>query len=345
MSKIQWTTDSWNPTIGCSKASEGCKNCYAIREAHIRSHNPNPAIKSKFEGTVMKTEGGALNWTGNINFGQDALLKPLKRKGATLWFVNSMSDLFHPNMPEEYIDEVYAVMALCRQHVFQVLTKHPARMVEYFNGGWKERIMHKLPVLVDAVAKHMQDMFGLGSGAVLVLEESGCLPNVWHGVSVENQKWADERILLLAKVPSVVRFLSCEPLLGNVRIPEEAIGKIHWVIVGGESGADARPMHPRWAQHLRNQCQAWGVSFFFKQWGEWAPQEHWKDTAVRQKLYMWEDGSTEIDIYTKGGVGGQIMGKVGKKKAGELLDFSQYKEWPEGWEGHAAISQKAKTKS
>lgn len=340
MSKIQWTTDSWNPTIGCSKASEGCKNCYAIREAYIRSHNPNPAIKRKFDGTVYKTEGGALNWTGNINFGQDALTKPLKRKGATLWFVNSMSDLFHPNMPEEYIDEVYAVMALCRQHVFQVLTKHPARMVEYFGGNWTWRVAEKLKVVYATQTRQMFELCKEIEEELLSLPFGYEMPNVWHGVSVENQKWADERIPLLAKVPSVLRFLSCEPLLGNVRIPEEAINKLHWVIVGGESGADARPMHPRWAQHLRNQCQAWGLSFFFKQWGEWAPQEHWKDTAVRQKLYMWEDGSTEVDVYTKNGVGGQIMGKVGKKKAGEMLDFSQYKEWPEGWETHAAIACK-----
>lgn len=328
MSKIEWTEKTWNPTIGCSKASEGCKNCYAIKEAWIRMGNPNPKIQAKFAGTVYKTEGGALNWTGDINFGQDALTLPLRTKKPALWFVNSMSDLFHPNMPEEYIDEVYAVMALCRQHTFQVLTKHPDRMVEYFMGDWEGRVANKLTTVYQA---KNTELFFLAREAREELESipfGYYLPNVWHGVSVENQKWADIRIPLLLQVPSAVRFLSCEPLLGNIDLPVSIINHIHWIIVGGESGLDARPMHPTWAQHLREQCTKAEIPFFFKQWGDWMPINDWKEAGLHKKTCVYRDGYFDEHMYVRHGESGQPMAKMGKKKSGALLDWTEWKQWP-----------------
>lgn len=368
MSKIEWTEKTWNPTIGCSKASEGCKNCYAIKEAWIRMGNPNPKIQAKFAGTVYKTEGGALNWTGNINFGQDALTLPLRTKKPALWFVNSMSDLFHPNMPEEYIDEVYAVMALCRQHTFQVLTKHPERMAEYFDGDWRKRVYGQVYVVYDKA--DYPTLHNMQQDALDLLDGEYPLPNVWHGVSVENQKWADIRIPLLLQVPSAVRFLSCEPLLGPLDIskyltPPYVCNKcgfvgydhyklgaleglhlncnysafpstimppqIHWIIVGGESGPDARPMHPTWVQHLREQCIKAEIPFFFKQWGDWVPINDWKEAGLHKKTCVYRDGYYDEHMYVRNGESGQPMAKMGKKKSGALLDWTEWKQWPEAY--------------
>ena len=363
--KIEWTEDTWNPTIGCSKVSAGCKNCYAINTAWIRMGNPNPKMQAKFHDTVYRTEGGALNWTGNINLGHDALTIPIRKKKATLYFVNSMSDVFHPNVPEDWQDEIFAVMAICGQHTFQLLTKHPDNMLAYLRGNWRERVMEKLAVVYREQSKAL---FDICEAAQFILQHNTHLPNIWLGVSVEHQAAADERIPLLLQCPAEVRFLSCEPLLGAVDIwkwlkPKKFCNKcgfmgrnyykqgaldglhtncnyqaydvsdrqtdIHWVIVGGESGPDARPMFPAWAQSLRDQCAAAGVAFFFKQWGEWVPIEHWGDSKVLNKLYMWADGHTATDVFHRAGEGtGQIMAKVGKKRAGNLLDFTEYKEMP-----------------
>ena len=185
MSKIEWTNETWNPLIGCTKTSAGCKNCYAIKTAWIRMHNPKMA--ERYAGTVEKTEGCQFNWTVKVNQVWDALEKPLKIKKPTMFFVNSMSDLFHPSVDFYFIHRIWEVIAQCPQHTFQILTKQATRMREY-------------------MTEWAPNAYG---------SPYAPLPNVWLGVSVEdqNQVW---RIGELLKVPAAVRFLSCEPLLGPV---------------------------------------------------------------------------------------------------------------------------------
>lgn len=349
MSKIEWTGDTWNPLLGCSKVSPGCKNCYAIQTAWIRMHNPK--MSERYAGVVEKTAAGSLNWTGKVNMVREALVKPLKKKNPTIYFVNSMSDLFHEAVPFEFIDEVFCIMAACRQHTFQVLTKRPDRMLEYFST---ER-----PGILDAILlKMMNDGLICGSHISFV-QEVGLynwpLANVWLGTSVENQKTADERIPLLLQVPAAVRFLSCEPLLGPIDISswlhtKEMVGMevsnieetefsnlkndLHWVIVGGESGPGARPARPDWFLSLRDQCQAASVAFFFKQWGEWRIYDHWDGDNARPLGVFYFDEFKEGNYIIDPAKNSIHMAKVGKKKAGRLLDGREWNELPvkkESW--------------
>ena len=312
--KIEWTDSTWNPLIGCSRVSEGCRNCYAERQAHRFQHLDSYSY-------TTHTVNGHPAWTGKVNLAEKHLLDPLKwgpvrlhgpkcgktslgkQAACTCWgeekyatrprriFVNSMSDLFHPSVPDEWIDRIFAVMALCPQHIFQVLTKRPERMLAYLKQVREERDMQRW---VNA-ALGFENV-----GSVLSSAESWQwpLPNVWLGVSVENQAAADERIPLLLQTPAAVRFVSCEPLLGPVDlscVPWPAgfpfatdgpgsdgfdalrfddhnslsrLANLDWVICGGESGPRARPMHPDWARSLRDQCANARVPFFFKQWGD-----------------------------------------------------------------------------
>jgi len=324
MSKIEWTNETWNPLIGCTKVSAGCKNCYAIRTAWIRMHNPKMA--ERYAGTVEKTVGGQLNWTGKINQVWDALEKPLKIKKPTMFFVNSMSDLFHPSVGFYFIHRIWEIMAQCPQHTFQILTKQAALMREYMTE-WAP----------NAYGSPYEP-----------------LPNVWLGVSVENQEAANERIPHLLQVPAAVRFLSCEPLLGPVDIsswfyPKHLIGTetcnyeetefsilqqdLHWVICGGESGLHARPMHLDWARSLREKCDAAGVPFFFKQFGEWAPAGMHRSGTPGKFALAPIDGDgpiIEIDHYPRQFTqfGCMVLERKGKKAAGRLLDGREWNEFP-----------------
>ncbi|MFO1375516.1 MAG: phage Gp37/Gp68 family protein [Steroidobacteraceae bacterium] len=212
-SAIEWTEMTWNPVTGCTKVSPGCANCYAERM------------------TVRLRAMGAARYARGFELAthDDALDAPLRWKAPRKVFVNSMSDLFHKDVPIEFIRRVFAVMARCPQHQFQILTKRSARL-----------------------------------RAIAAAGELEWPANVWMGVSVEDQRRA-RRAVDLAAVPAVVRFLSVEPLLGPIeRLPLEGI---HWVIVGGESGPRARPMDPAWVENILAQCRSAGVAFFFKQWG------------------------------------------------------------------------------
>jgi protein gp37 len=305
MSKIEWTERTWNPVTGCSKVSEGCKNCYALRMTW--RHVNNPEIKAKYEGTARKSEAGNINFTGKINMLEDVLFEPQKRKKPTMYFVNSMSDLFHEGVSFDFIDSVFCVMANCPQHTFQILTKRPERMLEF-----------------------MQEALKLNGGYSLPLS------NVWLGASVENQKAANERIPILLSVPAAIRFLSCEPLLGPVEFYKTAnamladgnrawdlndlLSGIHWVIAGGESGPNARPSHPDWFRSLRDQCAGAETPFFFKQWGEWFPLDHAEDEQYWSSTKSIEMKEGSIQQYT--------MLKVGKKAAGNLLDGRTHLEFP-----------------
>jgi len=302
-----------------------------------------------YEGLINVTTGA---WNGNIKFVESHLLDPLKWKKPRRIFVNSMSDLFHENVTDEMRDRIFAVMALCPQHTFQALTKRAQRMLAYLKapGVW-DRIKD---VCSDILAERAdKDIRALSWDL-----PAWPLPNVWLGVSVENQKAADERIPFLLQTPAAVRFLSCEPLLGQVSIrwfggqaphprrikqmPDvERNGKLlagscdeydglrmlDWVIAGGESGPGARPMHPDWARKLRDECKISGVPFFFKQWGAWAPgSKGGSDCMFGSEGHILKfpfNGSQVInDTYER-------MSRVGKKSAGHLLDGVEHHVFPE----------------
>lgn len=296
-SSIEWTDATWNPVTGCRKVSQGCKFCYAERVF------PRPYPGRAFTEVRRHPE---------------RLEQPLHWKRPRKIFVNSMSDLFHEDIPEEFILAVFSVMSHCPQHTFQVLTKRPERMDKIFSL-WQ------------------RDGLTLRSGYGV------CLPNVWLGVSVEDQETADERIPLLLQTPAAVRFVSYEPALGPVdftslELPSEyALSrtvrartnclmsmdeehfynrhpKVDWIIAGGESGPHARPAHPDWFRSARDQCQAAGVAYFFKQWGEWLPCD--QETAC----------STPGPGYGKPEKMEWL--RYGKKSSGRLLDGREWNEFP-----------------
>lgn len=293
MTNIEWTDTVWNPTTGCTKVSEGCRNCYAF-ELHDRRH------KAWKDGNWANAPKQYHKSFSGIQLFPDRLDMPFSWKKPRRVFVNSMSDLFHEEVPFTFIEYVFATMALAKQHTFQVLTKRPERMLEFF----KKCVFN---------------------GHYPGYEP---LPNVWLGTSVENQKAADERIPLLLDTPAAVRFLSCEPLLGTVDLGCDTGREIHWVITGGESGQNARPMHQDWARSLRDQCQDKGIPFFFKQWGEFAPHEFGE---YDPEYWLTEDGfhglvHTSICTNYEGEL--SYMNRIGKKKAGRLLDGREWNEFP-----------------
>jgi len=249
ITKIQWTEDTWNPTTGCTEVSAGCRECYAAKLAFRLSGMRN--TKKDYKGLTKKLPNGKIVWTGIVNSLVDRLQKPLKKKNPTIYFVNSMSDLFHKEVAFEFIDRVFAVMAVCSRHTFQILTKRPERMLEYLSDPeTQKRVMDLIPEY----------------GEVTSVEWP--LRNAWLGTSCENQKAADERIPLLAQVPAAVRFLSCEPLIGKIDLYHHlADSQIHWVIIGGESGSNHRPMDINWAASIIAQCKGAGVAVFNKQLG------------------------------------------------------------------------------
>jgi protein gp37 len=304
---IEWADLTWSPMIGCDRVSPGCNSCYAISTARIRESNPHPSIAAAFAGTTHRTED-RVDWTGKVNLLEDRLSPPLA--GRAPWhkprrvFVNSQSDLFHDNVPLDFIARVFAVMALTPQHTYQVLTKRHARMRSVLNdvctcGKGHAPGIHFLSAMAWAVSKaNPNRIAGVPDDAERrVTETAWPLPNVWMGVSVEDQTWADRRIPALLDTPAAIRFLSCEPLLGPIDLTRlaagskqqpnmvyDALGKrygvpgawqaqtstsIDWVIAGGESGPGARPAHPDWFRLIRNQCATASVPFLFKQFGQW----------------------------------------------------------------------------
>jgi protein gp37 len=325
-SAIEWTDATWNPTTGCTRVSEGCRHCYIDRTPLFRIGVPKP----RNDGAPIpprRFDSAEIGGKTGVMLHPERLDQPLRWKRPRRIFVNSLSDLFHDDVPTHFIQDVFATMGLASQHVFQVLTKRPRRMMEFCKtfdiDYWRED-------------------YGLTEWP---------LPNVWLGTSVEDQKAADLRIPLLLDTPAAVRFLSCEPLLGpvdlarflhypdcqclgcfNVRrgtVPEMSI---HWVIAGGESGPGARPMHPDWARSLRDQCEAASVPFFFKQWGEWwpVPDDRW-DLRRMDASILCDNGYVYplTEPHEVPGENGKAIRKVGKKKAGRELDGRAWDEMPE----------------
>lgn len=279
-SKIEWTDYTWNVITGCSVLSAGCTNCYAMKLAGTRlQHEPSRA------GLTRDSAAGPV-WTGEVRFNAKWLDDPLQLGRPRKVFVCAHGDLFHEDVPDFWIDRVFAVMALAPWHTFQVLTKRADRMWAYLTDpGVRARIARRIARYEGNPAAPVASKRVADGG------DYWPLPNVWLGVSVENQAAADDRIPALLEAPAVVRWVSAEPLLGPVDLvpylyrpvqPEEVTGdavvpggwmtmegvpRLDWLVVGGESGAGARPMHPSWARTLRDQCARAGVAFLFKQWG------------------------------------------------------------------------------
>ena len=272
MTGIQWTDKTWNPIAGCSVVSPGCTNCYAMKMAARLDRIGVP----HYAGLTQSSRAGAV-WTGKMARAPDHILTaPLRRKKRTMYFVNSMSDLFHESVPLETLLDVFAVMALSGPNcIFQVLTKRAERQREmvtnWLSARNYERRMVKLIFDAGLAVKRRQELmdewlYWLQAVTPFPVRTP---PNVWLGVSVENCCYKS-RIDDLRNTEAPVRFLSCEPLLGP--LGKVDLTDIHWVIVGGESGARARPMHASWVQSMRDQCADASVPFFFKQWGGITPK-------------------------------------------------------------------------
>ncbi len=358
-SKIEWTATvnpdgsvspgaTWNPVRGCSKVSEGCRHCYAMN------------IAARFAGAGLPYEGlaerrgGLAQWTNRVMLVEDSLNLPLTWKKPKRIFVNSMSDLFHEQVPQEFIYRVSLVMLKAHRHTYQILTKRPERMANIW--------------LTSLHCEWLRE--ALGSHLLTDANIQQSFSHVWIGTSVEDQATADERIPHLLKVPARVRFLSCEPLLGAVdlrnglRIAWKCSGcrryfsgqlqelcpncgqagywtgshafnpkggqvgsGISWVICGGESGPHARPMHPDWPRELRDQCQAAGVPFFFKQHGEWLDGREWPDYRAGE----FRGQTQEVEqFYSPRRCQHITLCRVGKHAAGRQLDGRTWDEFPGG---------------
>jgi protein gp37 len=336
-SAIEWTDATWNPTTGCDQVSPGCDHCYALTLAKRLKAMDSPAYQQDGD---PRTSGPGFA----LQVHPDRLDQPLRWTRPRTIFVNSMSDLFHPRVPDEFIARVFAVMAAAPQHTFQVLTKRPKRMRALLGNDGQ--------TLLEATCDD--------ETAMALYAHGWPLSNVWLGTSVEDQQRADERIPALLDTPATVRFLSCEPLLGPVDLtgwlapnPDGArlaaecavaiecrhghdvcptcdgdpASTIDWAIVGGESGPGARPMHPQWVRDLRDQCTAAGVAFFFKQWGAWAPDTNFELNGAH--TIVSEHGGDRP--FTRG----WGVTRVGKRAAGRLLEGRTWDELPEGVTAHA----------
>lgn len=298
--KIEWSDATWNPVTGCTKVSPGCDHCYAETIAH------------RFAGTKAYPNGF------DVTLRPERLDQPLRWTRPRRVFVNSMSDLFHKDIPDEHIARVFAVMALAPPHTFQVLTKRHGRMRSLLgSASFRDAVTSEVVDLATAsptlVRPSVRDSVRSRNVSWLDPLPDGRwpLPNVWLGVSVEDQQRADLRIPALLDTPAAVRFLSCEPLLGPVDLGQslaqyrpgdehpwdgdelKARDVLNWVIAGGESGPGARPMHPDWPRFLRDQCAAAGIAFHFKQAGsvlarEWgakgkgANPDEWPEAFPRE---------------------------------------------------------------
>ncbi|MCU1592443.1 MAG: phage Gp37/Gp68 family protein [Frankiales bacterium] len=345
--RIEWAQATWNPLVGCTKVSAGCDNCYALGEVNRRhaaalSPKTSPrmleAFPARFDTVSIRPER--------------FLTQPLRWAQPRRIFVNSLSDLFHTDVPDEFIARVFAVMALAPQHTFQLLTKRHARMRSLLSSprfadlfdqavcdspDWDVRLR-------EAAVESAQNLMRRG-------EALRPLPNAWIGVSVEDQHWADIRIPALLGTPAAVRWISAEPLLGPVDLtgrggtgvyalpdPAEYDGGepvcqqhgmerctqgcafLDWVVAGGESGQGARPMHPQWARDLRDQCTAADVPFLFKQWGSHRPVTRAEVIERSDRLVYFADQPGPDSAWLR---------HVPRKSAGRELDGRTHDGYPQ----------------
>ncbi len=350
---IEWTDKTWNPVSGCAKVSAGCKNCYA-EQLWPRLNAPG----QPYEGRPFT----------DVKCHPERLRQPIRWRKPAKIFVNSMSDLFHEDVPDQFIIDVFDIIRECyatrRGHIFQILTKRPERMADFYSrlrfNGNEGGIYGRTWLCDDPNDRSAYSPMGL----------HGCtgLKNIWLGVSVEDQQAADERIPWLLQTPAPVRFLSIEPMLGEINLRaiqwpgkhkvdvllkgawdlpgwfkgftnHSDMNGIDWIIVGGESGPHGRPMHPDWARKIQEQCEFAEVPFLFKQWGSHKP--------IRSYYGEDDDDDLEIDphehpfkiVCPSGYIwnvdfDGQppsdcwIMQKTHKKRSGRTLDGKIYDEYP-----------------
>lgn len=326
---------------GCSLVSAGCSNCYAMHFAHRFSQPGGP-----FEGLTKMTNSG-VKWTGKIKLMHEMLTIPLKWRTPRTCFVNSMTDLFHKDVPFEFIDKVFAIMVLCHRHTFQILTKRADRMDEYFGVGKKVLIQRWEDATYEIGLSDKNDDTDAPACSVFNLcENKWPRPNIWLGVSVEDQETLNDRAIIQA-VPAHVRFISYEPAIGPIKLNFH----IDWLIAGGESGNNARPFHPQWFRDIRDDCKKWGVPFFLKQFGKWGTRYSSLVDNDIPKFRMYRDYQhfTLKDWVNKGDICVDVNGKIcnigkdfrdaeypvvilsplGKHNSGNILDGVQHLEFPE----------------
>lgn len=334
-SDIEWTGATWNIITGCDIESPGCINCYAMGLAGTRLRNHPSRI-----GLTKQAANGAHVWTGEVRFNEQWLDQPLRWHRPRSVFVCAHGDLFHPAVPDEWIDKVFAVMARARWHSYQVLTKRAKRMREYMSHPDRYgRII---------AASHTVELCAMEA-------MPWPLPHVWMGVSAEDQQRANERVLDLLETPAAVRWLSLEPLIGPIdlssalaratatRAGDRISQWLHWIVAGGESGPKARPAHPDWFRDLRDMCVAAGVPFFFKQHGAWTELDADKPTRTVESddpNYAAEtarcDGFISVEGHFVRSIDDALenipyrgLVKVGKKAAGRDLDGRTWDQFPE----------------
>lgn len=310
-SKIEWTDATWNIVTGCTKVSPGCAHCYAKRNWPRLAANP----KTRYYGRAFT----------DVATHEELLNQPMAWKKPRKIFPCATSDLFHPEVSDHFLDRAFAVMCVARHHTYQVLTKRVERMRDYLLSPGRALAIQRQ--VFDIYKTHPDIRASIECGQTPGMfnargtrpaDAKVYLPHVWIGTSVENQDTANERIPLLLEIPAAVRWLSVEPLLGPISFSWakwhqytfgdekqpldefDGIHGIHWVVVGGESGSKGRPMDPDWARALRDQCQRAGITFMFKQWGEWSPNEDAKTLA-----------------------------RTGKKASGRLLDAQLHDNFPQ----------------
>lgn len=376
-SKIEWTNDTWNVITGCTLVDSGCKYCYAAQLAATRLKNHDSR-----KGLARKNAKGTAQFTGEVRFNRQWLDQPLKAQKPRMYFVCAHGDLFHPDVPDDWIDQIFSVIVQRPQHTFQILTKRPDRAAEY------------LGELATCPVEWRTKRFNYHPAPTWPLR------NVWLGTSISDQASADCRVPALLSAPARLHFVSAEPMLGPIRLdrieehvdtfedcgghPDTSVplathdatwlnalvgkydcehrnpdgtpmasdfmdvgilhtgGKIDWVICGGESGKEARPMHPDWARSLRDQCQASGTPFLFKQAGEWTAWQFDSPPLLRNaytgflvdrhvfipadtdKDPTWNDGLT----YVHEGHSHVMFQRAGKKAAGRLLDGIEHNAFP-----------------
>lgn len=354
---IEWTDATWNPIAGCTIVSPGCTNCYAMQmAARIERMQAALGKPTHYAGLTQHSKAGPV-WNGKVvEAPTDILTIPFRWKRPRRVFTNSMSDLFHRGVGRGTIARIFTVMALTPRHTYQVLTKRAERMAEEIDWLGSEDGQHAMRRVALDLEVHET-----------AVPRCWPLPNVWLGVSTENQAQADERIPWLIGTPAARRFVSAEPLLGPIDLlpylfiythedtarladesddveknplpwrdpattpPEDICSpRLDWVIVGGESGKDARPMHPDWVRQVRTHCEQAEVPLFFKQWGEWAPRTvepggRLGDDMRRGEAQFVKARGEPDGHFRKGDA---IMGRIGKKAAGALLDGKLHREFP-----------------
>lgn len=349
MTSIEWTEKTFNPVIGCERISPGCDHCYAITQAHRVSAMRVPSYQPPLTVRLDR-----LDWTGEARMLPDLIDQPLSWQKPAMIFVCSMSDLFHKDVTDEFIIKLFAMAAEASHHTFQILTKRTKRMARLLNRETFEQGVYRL---------WHNNTGGTEPGPPWEWP----IPNIWLGTSIESDKYTF-RADHLRQTPAAVRWVSAEPLLGPLN--ELDLDRIDWVVAGGESGSGARPMHPRWVQDLRDNCsdtgcpecgqrqgghqisevgpmcgfcgnEPVGTAFFFKQWGQWFPEEPAGLSGRRTVVYPngeqgWATYANNVVDHSPPPEGftiedSQPIVRVrSKKDSGRILDGRMWDEYPTG---------------